>query len=300
LGLALSAFRKLDIRAGLEKQEEVRDNAGASWPQLLAFSLAAMAALALYYPWMRFVGEQAGTIQASEIANPKVMLRLVKELGDKSYPIAGLLLIGAVAGARALLRQGNRGAPAWLWVWFLVPIFVVAGFAYLGGYHFAIGYLLHATPPLVLLAGYGLSYVGEQLTILPELPLRISSPAILYAVVLASGSLWIQYVHAHDEPADWRGISTFLSATLRDGDAVAMPLVNPLVEYYNPALAAYSSDDMASGPGAIQKGSARRRIVVCYDRMDPDPCGAFRRAASKDPAWIKRQITGFTLFLRSD
>lgn len=78
------------------------------WSQVVMYSLTAMAAFALFYPWMRFVWAKPLLAPASEIMNPKLVLRLIKELGDNSYPVAGLLLIGTITGVRALLRHGRR------------------------------------------------------------------------------------------------------------------------------------------------------------------------------------------------
>jgi hypothetical protein len=152
------------------------------------------------------------------------------------------------------------------------------------GYFFAIRHLLHATPPLLLIAGYGLSYVGERLTILPHLPYQLSSPAIVYAGLLVLMSVWIGQSHGHSEPADWRGTAVFLNDTVRQGDAVSMPGVYALLEYYDPALESFR---------------VKRRIVVCYDKLWPDPCSGFRTPALKDPAWGKRQFTAFTVFFRA-
>jgi uncharacterized membrane protein len=295
--LALSVLWKLDLGDGRDESKDTRESRTVSWRHLLAFALAVLTALALFYPWMRYTWERPDLAPTSEIADPKLILHLIKGLGDNSYPVAGLLLLGAITGVCALRRQRRPGALTWLLTWFLIPIPVVLGVELWAGYFFAVRHVLLATPPLVFLAGLGLSYVGERLTILPRLPYQVSSPAIAFAALLILGSVWINYVHSHHEPADWLGTSNFLQETIREGDALSMPGIYPLLEYYHPELGIRRSDDLDPGPGSLA-GGVRRRIVVCYDKLWPDPCAGFRPAASGDPAWRQRQLKGFRLFLR--
>ncbi len=302
VSLALAAAWKLEPggeQGGASPEKAIPENASASWRQVAAYVAAAGIALALFYPWVQYVGARPMIAPASEIVNPKTLLRLIKELGDHSYPVAGLLLIGLLAGVRALLQHRRRCTLQWLLVWFLLPIPVLLGAEVWAGYFFAIRHLLHATPPLLLIAGYGMSYVGERLTILAHLPYQVSSPAIVYAGLLVIMCAYIGQSHARTEPADWYGTASFLESTLREGDLVAMPQVSALLEYYYPNLEAFRADDLDPGPGALSSGSAQRRIVVCYDKLWPDPCSRFRTSAGKDPAWHRYQIPGFTLFTRT-
>ena len=271
---------------------------GVRWPQLALYALAAAAAVALFYPWMRFALERPQLAPASEILDPKLILRLIKELGDHSYPVSGLLLIGSVVGIRALLRHGRRDALMWLGTWFLLPIPILLVAEIWAGYFFAIRHILHATPSLLLIAGYGLSYVGERLTILPHLPYQLSSPAIAYAGLLVIACGYIGQSHARSEPLDWRGTAAFLTRTMQPGDAITIPWVYPLLEYYNPGLESMRVDDLDPGPGLLATESVRRRIVVCPDTMTPDPCGPFRAGALQDPSWGRTDFKGFSIFVR--
>jgi mannosyltransferase len=282
-----------------EGETPVPERTGVRWSQVAAYGVAALAAALLFYPWMRFVWVRPLVAPTSEIAVPKLILRLIKELGDNSYPAAGLLLIGMAAGIRAMFRHGRGRILQWLLIWFLLPIPVLLLTEIWAGYFFAIRHVLHATPPILLIAGYGLSYVGERLTILPRLPYQLSSPALGYAGLLLLACVWIGQSHARSEPADWRGTAAFLNNTLRQGDVVTMPQVYTLLEYYDPGLESFRVADLDPGPGVLASGDVQRRIVACYDKMWPDPCSRFRAVALKDPAWGKRQFTGFTLFLRA-
>lgn len=233
---------------------------------------------------------------ARDIVSPKLILRVVKELGDNSYPVAGLLLAGVVTGVRALLIHGRRQSLLWLLTWFAVSIPVVLVFDLWSGYPFAIRDVLFATPPLVLLSGYGLCHVGERLTLLEQLPHRLGSPAIVYAAAMIVGCFWIAQNHWRQEPVDWLGTARSLQAMVHEGDALTIPAVHPLLEYYAPALEQFRTTDL--DPGVSSPGHASRRIVVCYNGMVPDPCSGFRDHARADRAWSKLEFRGFTLFVR--
>jgi hypothetical protein len=137
------------------------------------------------------------------------------------------------------------------------------------------------------------------MTILRELPIQLSSPAMAYAALLMIGSVWIAQSHWHRELVDWRGTAAFLQETAQPGDAIAMPKVYPLLEYYFPELEIYRTADLDSGPGALSNGTVNRRIVVCYDGMNPDPCEGFRSAAMEDESWTEEQREGLMLFIRN-
>ncbi len=286
-------------QGGEELQGRAQAASQARWTQVAYYALAATGALLLFYPWIRFVWVRPLIAPPSEIFNLKLILRFIKELGDHSYPVAGLLLLGVVTGIRAMIRHGRRNTLLWLLAWFLLPIPVLLASEVWAGYFFAIRHLLHVTPPLLLIAGYGLSYVGERLTILPHLPYQLSSPAIVYAGLMIVISLWIGQIHAHSEPVDWRGTAAFLDEVARQGDALSLPKIHPLLEYYYPGLEAYRVDDLDPGPGSLAGDAVKRRIVVCFGTAPADPCGAFSAPALKDPAWMKRQFAGLTVFLRT-
>lgn len=266
---------------------------------VLLYGAAALAASIAFLPWARFAWSRPLVAPPSEIADPKIILRLIKELGDNSYPVSVLLLIGLITGIRALKRHGRRRTLMWLLAWLVPSIPLVLVVEYWSGYFFAIRHILHATPPLVLLAGYGLSYVGERLTILERLPYRISAPAILYAGLMGLLAIGVAALHWRKEPVDWRGTAQFVARAAQPGDAVSMPLVAPLLEYYEPELAPLRADDLDPGLGSLARPEIRRRIVVCYDKATDDPCRDFRAPALADSAWNKRSFAGFTVFLRA-
>jgi Dolichyl-phosphate-mannose-protein mannosyltransferase len=270
----------------------------ARWWHVMAYSVVAGLACAFYLPWVYFAWAKPLVTKASEVIDPKLVLRMIKELGDGSYPMTGLLLLGAATGVRAMLRHGQHRVLVWLLTWFGISIPAVILLEIWSGYFFAIRHVLHATPPLVLLAGYGLSYVGERLTILEHLPSRISAPAIAYAVLVIVISVWIAQSHWKKETEDWLGTARFLQNNLHPGDVVTMPEVYMLLEYNAPALRNFRVGDLDPGPGSLRAGEINRRYVACFNNLKPDPCEGFRDPAVKDIAWRKQEFRGFTVFMR--
>jgi uncharacterized membrane protein len=270
----------------------------AHWRHVVAYSVAAGLACAFYLPWVYFAWAKPLVTTASEVVDPRLVLRMIKELGDGSYPMTALLLLGAGTGVQALRRHGQHRVLMWLLTWFGISIPAVILLEIWSGYFFAIRHVLHATPPLVLLAGYGLSYVGERLTILERLPSRISAPAIAYAALVIVISVWIAHSHWRKETEDWLGTARFLQNSLRPSDVVTMPGVYMLLEYNAPALGNFRVGDLDPGPGLLRGGEISRRYVACFNNLRPDPCEGFRAAAMKDGAWRKQEFRGFTVFIR--
>ncbi len=265
---------------------------------LAGYVLVAAVACTLFLPWALWAFAKPEIAGASEVLYPGVLLRLVKEIGDNSFVVSGLLLLGAATGFHAMRRHGRRQSLAWLLTWLLVPVPAVMILAVWSGYFFGVQHVLHATPPLILLAGYGMSYVGERLTILTSLPYQVSSPAIVYGLAWILLFSWISYHHWGREIVEWRGTALFLEGTVREGDVLSMPGVANLLEYHVPSLAQRHVEDLDPGPGVLEHETVSRRIVVCYHGLRPEPCADFLAKAVQDKAWLKREFRGITVFLR--
>jgi uncharacterized membrane protein len=278
-------------------QAAERESNGAKWRNLFIYIGIACIAFALFIPWLRY-----GWIRTAGagIFYPGFLLRLFKELGDNSYAMTGLILTGVVAGFRAMRRHNASTSLIWLVSWFSGVTLAVLVLKLVMRYPFAIADVLAATPPLMLMAGYGLSHVGERLTILPKMPYQLSAPAFVYAALMVLGSAWIAQSHWKREPVDWAGTAVLLQGTAREGDAVAMPKIYHLIEYYSPNLAAFRSSEIDPGPGSLSTGASQRRVVVCYNNMRPDPCSGFRQKAQDDKTWRKLQLRGLSVFIRQE
>jgi len=264
----------------------------------LLYAGAAVVALLVFLPWAYFIWHKPSVAGLSEILSAKLPVRIFKELGDGSYAASIVLLVGVVAGIRALRRHRQQNLLLWLLTWGCLSVLPVVAFEFWVGLPFAIHDVLHCTPPLLLIAGYGLSYLGEQMTLLDRLPYRISSPAVGYAALLVLLSIGIAQSHWRSEPVDWKGTAAYLEETARPGDAITMVKLHGLLEYYSPSLAHFRSYDLDPGLGRLASASVNRRFVVCLNGMPLDPSLAFQNSAKKSSAWKKIQRRGFTIFVR--
>jgi uncharacterized membrane protein len=265
---------------------------------VIRYLIAAGFAMVMFAPWLKFSWWRPGIASAWEIIGPRLLERLLKETGDGSYFITAVIGCGFAVGVAALMRHRRWLDLRWLLSLALVPFPVLLAFDVAIGYFFGIEQVLFATPALALLAGYGLSHVGERLAILSRLPYTTSSPAIVYAAILLVGTGWAAQSHWRDEPIDWIGTARSLREATRPGDALSMPSVGPLLEYYAPELAFNRVTDLNAGPGVLSNSEVRRRVVVCGDSIHPDPCLGFREQALREKSWARRQTRGFTIFTR--
>ncbi|HYK89666.1 MAG TPA: glycosyltransferase family 39 protein [Acidobacteriota bacterium] len=278
---------------------DVPDLPAANRGHVAAYVLAALGACVAFIPWLRFVWGSLAIPQASPSLSLLSLLGLIREIGDNSPFVVALLLVGVTAGIRALARHGRRQSLLWLVAWSAISLLGVLLLEIRSAHWYATHYVILAALPLVLIVGYGLSYVGERMTIMDRLPYQMSSPAIAYAVVLLLASGWIAHSHWKNEPVDWKGAAEFLSHAVREGDALSMPKTYSLLEYYAPVLEEFRADDLDPGPGLIGRGQADRRIVVCLSKLYPDPCALLRAGALKDRAWRHvDSLKGFTIYMR--
>jgi hypothetical protein len=151
---------------------------------------------------------------------------------------------------------------------------------------------------LILLAGYGMSYLGERLRILNRLPFQLASPALVYAAAFAVMSVAIAQSHWRRKPVDWQGAARYLQETIRTGDELTVPAGFPLLEYYAPSLSEFSPAGAQAGSVAPPEDRAARRIMVCLGALRPDPCARLRTEAKKDRSWTIREFSGLTILSR--
>ncbi len=270
------------------------------WSVVSLYFVVVLAACAVFVPWVRFGWVKPSIAPASVVADARLILRMLKEFGDNSYPMTGLLLLGVGTGIHALILHRRHHSLVWLVSWMAISVPAVLFLGVWSGYFFTARNILHTTPAFVLLAGYGISHVGEQMTILERPPSRPTSPALAYAGLMFLISIWIAQSHWRAEPVDWMGTAAYLRETLKPGDAIAMPQIEALLEFYAPSLEMARVESLDPGPLPKERIEKYRDIVVCYDRLTPDPCAAFRAAAPKNPAWKKTQLKTFTIFMREE
>jgi len=264
---------------------------------LAVYTSCALASLALFYPWARFAWVPGRLASLPHLPSWRFLYLGIKELGDNSYPATLILLIGACIGFYALRRHKQFQRLRWLLVWLfsLVPMPLLCDSMVRS--HLSTTCLIPLSAPLVLLAGYGVSFVGERLTILDEPPIQVSAPAIAYLVLSAAVSTFIAHRHWQRVEVDWAGAASYLKTKLSPGDELTVPIGASLLEYYEP-IELYRMGRLDPGSGKSVDRPGIRRAVVCADGARPDPCRAFRKAAGNDPAWSRLELRGLTVFER--
>ncbi len=299
-GLCLTWWTGRGIREGAGPQpDDAVPDLGAPRPaQLLGYAASVVSACALYLPWLWYSWAKPGMVAPGQLLSPRVLLVALKGIGDDSFPVAALILVGAATGIHALRRHRRRRALQWLLTWALAGIPAAWALDLWSGYFFSTRQLVAAAPPLLLLIGYGLGHVGERLTLLDEFPYRLSSPAQVYAAAFLVLALALSELHWRKVPADWAGTAQYLRETLRGGDELSAPAISPLLEFHAPSLGKFRSADLDPGPGGLVPAGGRRRVVVCFNGMTPDPCRGFRAAVAGNRAWVPRRTTGFSVFVR--
>lgn len=298
IGLVLATLCKPAPVADPEVDDLEHDDGSLARPDrrhLTMFLATAVASAVLFWPWIRYMWARPQISPASEIANLKLIPSLFRGLGDNNYTVAALLILGVALGTRALVRRRRRGAICWVLSWLVVPMLVLPLAEMWAGYFFNVRHMLHATPPLILLAGHGVCHVDKWFAWRCGLPARPALLALTYAGLFVCASVWVDRIQARSEPADWIGAAVFLDKTVEPGDVVLMPKINALLEYYVPRLAGFQEDNLSRiYPAGTCVG---RRIVVCYEGSWSDPCRAVQDAATNGSPWTMRHLNGFTIFI---
>jgi uncharacterized membrane protein len=291
--------RSASVRVFAEDHENVPDLPAVRSGQIVSYLIVAAVSFSAFLPWIKFILGSPAIPGAAPAVRIRYLWEVVREIGDNSIFVTFLLVLGVVPGLRALFRHGRRQSLLLLAVWSAVIIIGIIVTDFWSAAWFPTPYLLLAAPPLVLIAGYGISHLGERLAILDRLPYSISSPAIAYIAILLIASGWIAQSHWRSEPVDWKGTADFLSRALRPGDVAVMPQIYPLLEYYAPNLEEYRADEMSPVLAWAAKGEGKRYFVVCLNGLIPDPCAGFRPLVLKDRAWRRIEfLRGFTIFTR--
>ncbi len=275
----------------------VGERSSAGKRRLVAVYLACTcAAFVLFLPWARISWPAWTSAPWPHMPTLRILAGLLQGFGDNSYAATVLLLAASCTGVAALRLHGRRHELRWIFIWlcsltpavFLTDLLAKSG---VSAVHFQ-----PVLAPLILLAGYGLSYTGERLTILRELPLQLSAPAIAYMGLTAGLSVYIAQSHWRRVEVDWEGAARYAREVLRAGDELTAPIGVSFLDYYVP-VGEYKKGHLNSA----QTGERDvRRLVVCVEGLRPDPYRPFKAAIAGDRSWERLELPGLTLFLRRE
>jgi uncharacterized membrane protein len=197
-----------------------------------AFVFCSLLAASAYIPWLRYT-----YFNAKGDAPPgnsfRLLMEMVKGLGDGSYPLAFALILCAVAGIYHLRKTQRFFELGALLIWVIVPFPLVLAILNWRDYFFATRQLIFIAPALIMLAAVGADYLKQKIA------RRYFSPTIILILI----SIVVIVLHYRDKRDDQRAAGQFLSAIARPADAIMAPGLTITLSFYFPDIKKYSADD---------------------------------------------------------
>jgi mannosyltransferase len=237
---------------------------------LLSTTLAAVA----FLPWLAYSFDNAKG-DAAERIDVGLLLRLMKELADGSYPLAVALIAFAGAGLLCLMRTRRTFAAVALLVWVAAPIPVIVPLLIWREYFFAARQLIFVTPAMIIAAAVGVDALRRKAArrwFIPEAALLV----LCFAIIA---------LHYPDRRDDLRGAARLLEGIARPGDEIRSPNLSGLLTFYCPDLYRYSRENT--------RGS---RILYVDSRHNPDRSD-LKRLLSRTPPLEKTELRGVTVYV---
>jgi uncharacterized membrane protein len=196
------------------------------------FILSATLAAAAYLPWQEYSFSNAKGNTPPEI-NFRLILQMIKGLGDGSYPLAGILILLAATGIYALIKMKRQIELGALLIWFVVPLPIIMSILAWRNYFFAERQLLFISPALLILAGAGINHLKQ----------KVAHKFFLPEALLILISLVVIVLHYPDRRDDLRSTGLYLKENIQVTDAIVAPNLTGLLSFYFPDIYAYSADD---------------------------------------------------------
>jgi len=208
------------------------------WPFLL--KLAATVALAggALAPWVVFGIKTVSGYKTDPLEFTfRTFLNLIKDVGNGSYPFAGLLILLATLGAVKLKRERKYSHLLLLLCWLLLPLPFIFLLLWIKEYFFAIRQILFTTPPLFLLVSLGVFWLSQWAVRFRLRPARVMASTVALVALI---SLVIIGLHARDRYDDFRGAARFLQQNVTASDVVCAHDIIPYLAFYSPDLRRHS------------------------------------------------------------
>lgn len=261
-----------------------------SWPAALrrggGFLFCSALAAAAYIPWLRYsyFNAKGGAPPGNSF---RLLLEMVKGLGDGSYPLAIALILCALAGIHHLRKTQRLLELGALLIWTVTPFPLVLALLNWRSYFFAARQLLFIAPALLILAAVGADYLRQRIA------RRCFSPGIILILI----SIFVMALHYRDKRDDLRAAGQFLKANVQSADAVIAPGLTYTLSFYFPEISDYSADNRS-----IQDLSRAReisRILYVDSRFNYDHTGLDDLfAIMRKPEEIRFRGIAIYLFLK--
>jgi uncharacterized membrane protein len=213
----------------------------------------------LLVPWIIFgIHTVSGYTPQPVHFGLKLALSFVQGLGDGSHPLAWILLLLAVLGARKLVVEKQTALFSLLLCWCVVPVPLIFLLLWIKEYFFAIRHFLFITPAFFALVALGITRLSEQLAARYAAE-RVGCAAVALVVTV---SLIVIGFHVPDRREDLRGAGRYLNQNVGPGDLVIAPGIDGVLSYYFPQISAHSKPaDLLKAPNGIA-GSGGNTFIV--------------------------------------
>lgn len=205
---------------------------------LIKYLLSVLLSISLYIPWALAGLDDA--VPASANLNWGLFWLVIKELGDRSYPLALVLFALGVCGCLKLRREHRNAQLLLLLLWFLLPILLIFIVLWLRDHFFAIRYVLFTTPALLILVAQGIIYLSEAVA--RHKPSYQDKVRVIMTSLLLAISLVVIFIHLPDRYDDLKSAGQFLRKNVEQEDIVVAPKIADVLRHYFPDLPEHSRD----------------------------------------------------------
>lgn len=249
----------------------------------ICFILSGALATAAYLPWLLYTFPNAKG-NAPPVINIRLFLRMLKELGEGSYPFALVLLICVFIGIHSLIQRRRSLELGMLLIWLFTPIPVILIILSWREYFFATRQLIFVTPAIFILAAVGVDFVKKKVGhryFYPELVL------ILMSVVIIA-------LHYPDKRDDLLSAGQFLKDNAHSGDAIMSPNLTGLLSFYFPDIHNYAVSEHSIKDLAEARDISR--IFYVDSRLNYDRA-SFNSLLSSMPQKEQIKLRGITIYI---
>jgi uncharacterized membrane protein len=246
------------------------------------FIFCSALAAAAYLPWLRY-----SYFNAKGSAPPgngfRLLLELIKGLGDGSYPLAIALIACAAAGVCHLKKTQRFLELGALLIWVLTPFPIILLVLSWRNYFFSARQLLFITPALLILASIGADYIRQKAA------RKYFSPDIILILI----SVVVISLHYRDKGDDLRAAGQFLKESARQEVAILSPGLTDTLTFYFPDIYKYSADNLAAQDPARASGASG--ILYVDSRFNNERAGLNKLLASR-PKPVETRFRGITIY----
>jgi len=237
-----------------------RDNWPAALRRGACFLFCTALAAAAYLPWLRY-----SFFNAKGSAPPgngfRLLLELIKGLGDGSYPLAAALILCAAAGVYHLAKTQHSLEIGALLIWLLTPFPLVLAILAWRNYFFATRQLIFIAPALLILAAAGADFLRQRIA------RRYFSPVVVLILI----SVVVIALHFPDRRDDLRAAGQFLERSAGQEVAIISPGLTYTLTFYFPDIYRYSADNVPVQDVTQALGASR--ILYVDSRFNYDRSG---------------------------